>query len=341
MNESTFLQAFKGTNEQVPVWFMRQAGRYLPEYRKIKEKYSLQEMFTQPELAAEITCQPIPILNVDAAILFADILTLPGAMGFDIHFDNQTGPAISNPLRKSADLKNIHDFENLKHVTQSIKLVKAKLKDKVPLIGFAGSPFSVATYLIEGGSSLNHARTIRFMYEEKDAFHTLMKILTKNTVRYLKLQQEAGIDVYQIFDTWAGILRPADFSTFVLPYVTEIFKEVKGPSIYFLKNTNYLLSLIEKIPADFLSVDQTVVLGHHPILKTTKKGIQGNLFNGLLYTDQSLLKREVLDVLKGAAFHKKYIFNLSHGVFPDVNVDSLKFIVDCVHAFPWKIQKSR
>ena len=337
MNRPLILQAFDATNQQVPVWFMRQAGRYLPEYQAIRAKHSIAEMFGNAELAAEITCQPVRILGVDAAILFADILTLPAQMGFDISFDNGKGPQIRVEAGQLTGLKGIHDFDDLSCIAEAIRSVKQRLPKNVGLIGFAGSPFTVLTYLIEGGSSVNFSRTFQFIQSHPDAFHRLMKLLTDNTIRYLQLQKEAGIDVFQLFDTWAGILRAADFAHLVLPYAERIFKQAGDlPTIYFARHSNHLLPLMDKLPADFLSVDHTVVLGHHTTIGHTKKGIQGNLFNGFLYADDEVLKREVRDVLIGAQKHDRFIFNLSHGVFPDVKPAKLKAIVEQVHAFPWK-----
>lgn len=329
------MQALNGTNQRVPVWFMRQAGRYLPEYQKIKEKHTLGEMFRTPELAAEITCLPVAILGVDAAILFADILTLPAAMGFEISFDNK-GPRIQNRIVQPRDIQSIHDFDDLDHICETVKLINERLPEHIPLIGFAGSPLTVLTYLIEGGSSTNFSRTLRFMQEYKDSFHRIMTLLTENTVNYLNVQKDAGIKAFQLFDSWAGILSPADFAHFALPYVQDIFKRVDLPSIYFVRPSNHLLPLMDRSNADFLSVDHTVVLGHHTVIERTKKGIQGNLFNGLLYAEYPVLEKEVNDVLIGGQKHDRYIFNLSHGVFPDVEVDKLKFIVEKVHAFDWK-----
>jgi len=336
MATSIFLQAFQGANKTIPVWFMRQAGRALPEYRKLKRRYSLQEMFHRPDLAARVTCLPVETLGVDAAILFADILTLPAQMGFQIRFDKNNGPIISNPLRRLRDLRNIHDFLDLTYVSETIQQVNQALPRQVPLIGFAGSPFTVLCYLIEGGSSTSFNTTYRFMNEYPSAFQKLLTILTKNTIAYLNLQKNAGIKAFQLFDTWGGILRETDYADWVLPYVQKIFKNVDLPSIYYLKNSNHLLALMEKSGADFLSVCHTVVFGENPILKETKKGIQGNLFNGLLYADRRVLAQEIQNLLNGARQYKKYIFNLSHGVFPDTDVDTLKFIVERVHGFKRK-----
>ena len=338
MAEALFLQAFQGTNKQIPVWFMRQAGRYLPEYQAIKKKHSLQKMFDTPELAAEITCLPVGILGVDAAILFADILTLPTQMGFDIRFDDRHGPVIGGTI--AGDLhhrSDIHDADDFSGVTKTIRLVTEQLNARVPLIGFAGSPFTVLTYLIEGGPAVNFTKTFRFINEHPAHFEAWMELLTQNTVRYLNAQKEAGAAAFQLFDSWAGILRPADFAHWVLPFVRRIFDEVDLPSIYFVRNCAHLLALMDQSAASFLSVDHTVVLGHHTILEKTKKGIQGNLFNGLLYADDATLEKETRDVLIGGAKHGRHIFNLSHGVFPDVEVDQLKRIVEQVHTFDKKI----
>lgn len=333
IQESLLLQAFEGTNQTVPVWFMRQAGRYLPDYQAIRKKYSLQEMFQTPELASQITLQPLEALGVDAAILFADILTLPQAMGFDIEFDNIEGPQIKNPLRSKASLKDIHEATELSYLKETIQLIKEKLPLNIPLIGFAGSPFTVLTYLVEGGSSTSFAKTFSLAIQEPQAFHAIMEKLTANTIFYLNFQKEAGIHLFQLFDTWAGILRPADYAHWVLPYVKKIFKEVNLPSIYYVKNCQHLLNLMDLSGADFLSLCHTVVLGHNPILEKTKKGIQGNLFNGVLYADKTTLEKEINDVLLGARHYKRYIFNLSHGVLPDTDVAKLKFVVEKVHGF--------
>lgn len=334
MKAPLFLQAFEGTNAQVPVWFMRQAGRYLPEYQQIRQQYPLEKMFTTPELAAKITCMPVDILNVDAAILFADILTLPTAMGATIRFDDKKGPLVT-AIKDESDIRRLHDIEGLDFLERTINLVNAQLPQHIPLIGFAGSPFTVLTYLLEGGSSASFTKTFKFIEENPILYHQLMDLLTKNTIRYFDLQKKSGIKVFQLFDTWVGILRPADYARWVLPYVQRIFEHIDIPSIYYGKNAGHLLSLMDKTAADFLSVCHTVILGHHATLEHTRKGIQGNLFNGLLYADDRTLAKEVTDVLLGGAKHKKFIFNLSHGVFPDTDVNKLKLIVEQVHRFKW------
>lgn len=322
--QSDLLLAFKGKNKRVPVWFMRQAGRYLPQYQSLKANRPLNELFRDPEIAGAITLQPVEIIGVDAAILFADILTMPSGMGFRIEFINGKGPVIHNPINHPGDLNRLGKFSGLEHVSRTIQLINAVLPPAIPLIGFAGSPFTVATYLC--------SKHNRMMYESPKSFHQLMNLLTDNTISYLKQQKEAGIDCFQLFDTWAGNLRHEDYETFVLPYVQKIFKAIKLPSIYYLKNCAHLMGLMEKSGAEILSVCETVNIKD----VKTKKGIQGNFLNSLLYADDKTIVEETRNILKAAkAKHSKYIFNLSHGVMPDVNPLKLKLIVDEVHKFKW------
>jgi len=322
--QSDILLAFQGKNKHVPVWFMRQAGRYLPQYQTLKANRPLSEMFRDPEVAGAITLQPLEFLGVDAAILFADILTMPSGMGFHIEFVNGKGPVISNPIYGPADLKRLGKFTGLEYVTRTIQLINAVLPPVIPLIGFAGSPYTVATYLC--------SKHNRMMYENPKEFHQFMNLLTDNTITYLKQQKEAGIKLFQLFDTWAGNLRHEDYEVFVLPYVQKIFKAIKLPSIYYLKNCSHLMDLMEKSGAEMLSVCETVNIKD---IKT-KKGIQGNFLNSLLYAEDKTIIEETRSILKAAkAKHRKYIFNLSHGVMPDVDPQKLKLIVEEVHKFKW------
>lgn len=326
-----FLKAFEGNQKSVPVWFMRQAGRYLPEYQALKTRHSLDELFQTPDLAAEITLMPLDILDVDAAILFADILTLPIAMGADIRFDNKRGPIVQ-PLNNTR-LDSISVFPS---VEQTIRLVRKSLPADKALIGFAGSPFTVLTYLIEGGSSANFTRTMRLMQNSPEEYHSLMDLLTANTIRYINAQKNAGIDAFQIFDTWAGILPASVYSTAVLPYIQKIFIDVQLPSIYFVRNCSHLLNPIGQAGADMLSVCHTVDLADPAVLKVARSGVQGNLYNGLLYAQEDVLFAEVQRILKASQKYSRYIFNLNHGVFPDIAPQTLQKIVQRVHDFPWQ-----
>lgn len=330
--KSFLLQAFKGTNKRVPVWFMRQAGRFLPEYRAIRQKHTLDEMFREPAIVAEVTCQPVNILGVDAAILFADILTLPGNIGFDITFDPGKGPVIKDPFRSASDLKHLHGLEDIPYLRKAIPAINKNLPQDIPLIGFAGSPFTVLCYLVEGGSSAKFEKVFSLIKNDAKTFHRLMEFLTENTVKYLQLQKQAGIKVFQLFDSWGGILSEAEYKELVLPYVQKIFAAIDLPSIYFLKNCRHLLPLMEKAGSDFLSVCETVDLKN----LGTAKGVQGNLLVDHLRLPDADLKREVLKILTNAQKFKKYIFNLNHGIQPDVQVDKVKLVVQLVHDFDWK-----
>ena len=337
MSDSILLQAFKGKNTQVPVWFMRQAGRYLPAYQDMRKKHSLDEMFNTPELASHVTCLPVGLLNVDAAILFADILTLPSKMGFDIRFDPKHGPVIDNPIRHVNDTKRIHLGDKFSNIEKTIRLTIPRLPKDVPLIGFAGAPFTVLCYLLEGGSSNGFQKALSFAYAQPKTFLKLMDILTKGTIEYLKVQKKAGIHVFQLFDTWGGILPAKEFKDWSLPCVQRIFESVDLPSIYYLKNCAHLLSLMEKCGADYLSVGEDVDLGRHPVLRKTHKGIQGNLQNTILYENYDVIEAAVLKLLAAAKKrYKKYIFNLSHGILPDMSMDKVRFVTEVVHGFPWR-----
>lgn len=322
--QSDFLLAFEGKNKRVPVWFMRQAGRYLPQYQSLKANRPLKDLFRDPEIAGAITLQPVEILGVDAAILFADIMTMPSAMGFDIDFVDGKGPVIKNPIYQSSDIKRLGQFSGLDYVSRTIQLINAVTPASIPLIGFAGSPYTVLTYLCHKHN--------RLMFSDPKGFHAFMELLTDNTIAYLKQQQKAGIKAYQVFDTWGGSLRHQDYQEFVLPYVQRIFKAISLPSIYFLKNCAHLIDLMDKSGADVLSVCESVNIAD---IKTTK-GIQGNFLNSILYADEKTIVEEVKKLLKIAKTkHRKYIFNLNHGVMPDADPLKLKLIVEEVHKFPW------
>ncbi len=331
---SSFLQSFEGNNTSVPIWLMRQAGRYLPEYRALKKKYSFLKMLKTPEIAAEITCQPLQRFPLDAAILFQDILTLPLAMGFKIDFVSGTGPVVRNPLRDGDAIKKMHKFDDLSHVTKTIQLIRNQIP-KTPLVGFAGSPFTTLVYLIEGGPTKNFSRVFRWMVESPKSFHQVSDLLAHETIRYLNLQKDAGIHVFQLFDTWGGVVSPQLYSEFVLPYVQKIFKAVKLPSIYFLKNSAPFLSRIKQCGADFLSLCHSVDIGSDAILRKIKLGVQGNLWNVALFSDEKTLGHEIDTLLQKAKRYPRYIFNLSHGLLPDTPLERVAFLVNRVHAFPW------
>lgn len=329
-----FLQACKGIRtDYVPVWFMRQAGRYMPEYQKIRQKYDFLTMCRTPELAAEITLQPVKILGVDAAILFSDILIPLEGMGFKIEFIEEKGPKVFPTIRTASQLAILRKIrlEDVNYVFQAIRILLRELD--VPLIGFAASPFTLATYLIEGGSSKDFTNTKRFMFSETSGFHKLMSFLTDITLKYLTEQITAGVHAVQIFDTWAGILSPFDYEIFVKPYVKALIKRLKSvPVIYFCSNTSGLASHIKDLDADVLSIDWRIDIREAALL-FRDNSLQGNLDPyTLLGSDGEIFKR-VERILLGGRTARAHIFNLGHGVNIATSVEILKRLVDFIHEF--------
>lgn len=335
MQPKRLMQAFAGSQEKVPVWFMRQAGRFLPQYRQLRAEYSLGEMFRKPDIACEVTCQPVEILGVDAAILFADILTLPAAMGFEVEFTPE-GPVILNPVASAADLARIHSLDGVEYVADIVQRVRRRLAPEKSLIGFAGSPFTVAAYLLDRGPGLNLRRALRFGYEDPAGFDRLLDLVTDNTIAYLRMQKQAGAEVIQLFDTWGGALPEPDYRAWVLPRVRRIFREVGSPSIYYLKNCSHLLEPMKECGADFLSFCETVDIEKDARLAGLAQGVQGNLFNALMYASSGRLLDETRRILKAGCRFRGHIFNLSHGIHPDMDPEKARMVVDMVRSFSRK-----
>ncbi len=330
-----FLKACKGIRPPyTPVWFMRQAGRYMPEYQKIRQKYDFLTMCKTPEIAAEVTLQPVKILNVDAAILFSDILIPLEAMGLKIEFVNDQGPKVLPPLRTGADLKNLMPIE-LSAIDFVFKTIKILLKElDVPLIGFSASPFTLATYLVEGGSSKDFVNTKRFIFSEPESFHNLMEILTEATTQYLIEQIKAGVHAVQIFDTWAGILSPYDYAVFCKPYLKKIIEKLSEtiPVIYYCSNTSGLLNSIKNLEVDVFSFDWRVDI-KEACLNLDYKPFQGNLDPMVLLGREDEILKRVRTILIDGRYAKSHIFNLGHGVHINTKVDILKKVVDFIHEF--------
>jgi uroporphyrinogen decarboxylase len=286
-----------------PVWFMRQAGRYLPEYRAIRERHTLLEMCADPELAAEVTLQPVRRLGVDAAILFADILLPLVPMGLDLAFAPGEGPVIRNPVRRAEDVARLAPVDvadGLSTVFETVRTVRRALDDQIPVIGFAGAPFTVASYAIEGGSSRHFVEVKRFMYSAPSAWNALMERLVTVLGDYLAGQADAGAQVLQVFDSWAGILSPDDYRRYVLPYSKRLFDRLKTigvPTIHF--------------GAD--------------------RAVQGNLDPVALFAPRQELEARVRDILRRADRRPGHIFNLGHGLLPTTPVDHVRAVVDLVH----------
>jgi uroporphyrinogen decarboxylase len=322
-----------------PVWFMRQAGRYLPEYRKIREKHGLMEMFKTPELAAEITLQPTQILAVDAAIIFADILLPLEGMGIQLEFSPGEGPVISNPVRAKADVEalRIADPEaDLGYVLKSLSLVERELDGKLPLIGFAGAPFTLASYMIEGGSSRDCLMTKKLMYDEPEMWRVLMEKLVSTISRFLLAQVRAGAQIVQLFDSWVGCLSPSDYEEFVLEPTKKIFMALQKeniPSIHFGTGTAGLLPLMRAAGGGVIGADWRVSLNEAWQGIGEGVGIQGNLDPALLLAPWPTLRKKTKEILDSVQNRAGHIFNLGHGILPATPVDSAKALADFVHEY--------
>lgn len=332
-----FLRACWGEPvDAVPVWFMRQAGRSLPEYRELKKDHSILELCRQPDLAAEVTMQPVRRLGVDAAILFSDIVVPLQGMGVALDIKAGVGPVMEAPVRTRPDVERIQTLEpetDVDFVLDSIKLLRKELE--VPLIGFAGAPFTLASYLIEGGPSKNHARTKAMMLGDPDLWNPLMRVLSQSVTAYLRAQIEAGAQAVQLFDSWAGHLTPAAYEAHVLPWVRSIFDGVRDlgvPTILFGIVTGELLSLMSSSGCDVIGVDWRVPLDAARKRLPEDMTVQGNLDPAICLAPWHAVEAEVTDVLtRGGG--RAHVFNLGHGVLPETDPGILRRIVDLVHGW--------
>jgi uroporphyrinogen decarboxylase len=315
---------------------MRQAGRYLPQYRKIREKHDFLTMCKTPELAAQVTLQPVDIIGVDAAIIFSDILIIPEAMGMHLEMHEGKGPMFHNPVRTKDDvsrLKKIDPWKDLKYVMDAVSLSKKELDGKVPLIGFSGSPWTLLTYMVEGKGSKNFSIVKKLIYNYPSLAHEVLNKLTEAVADYLSTQIEAGVDAVQIFDTWGGILSPCDFEEFSLQYVTKIISLIKRknePVIFFAKGVNYDPAKLASSGANVLGLDWTVEIGKVRNVLQGKTALQGNMDPTILYANKEKIKNEVIKILKSYGSGSGHIFNLGHGILPDVEPENAKALVDFV-----------
>jgi len=337
MND-TFLKACRGEEvPYTPVWIMRQAGRYLPEYQAIRAEVDFLTLCKTPELAAKVTMQPIQRFGVDAAILFSDILIAVEAMGMHLEFSDKKGPVLGDPVRtKSAvDRLVIPDTEDsMPFVIEAIKILRSQLK--IPLIGFSGAPFTLATYMIEGGSSKNFLNTKRMMFQNPGLFSLLMDKITSTVISYLTSQIRAGAQAVQLFDTWAGILAPEDYKEYVLPSVKKVVAELKKegvPVIYFVNECAALLRELRKTGADIIGIDWRIDLKDAIKGLGKKFVVQGNLDPCALFLPQEKMEDKVKDILWKGEFAKGHIFNLGHGVLPESPVENVAALVEAVHRF--------
>ncbi|MED4073130.1 uroporphyrinogen decarboxylase [Priestia endophytica] len=337
MNE-TFLKACRGEKtDHVPVWYMRQAGRSQPEYRKLKEKYSLFEITHQPELGAYVTRLPVEQYGVDAAILYKDIMSPLPAIGVDVDIKTGIGPVISNPIRALKDVENlgeIHPEEDVPYVLETIKLLTTEQLD-VPLIGFAGAPFTIASYMIEGGPSKNYNKTKAMMYAEPKTWFALMDKLADMTITYVKSQIKAGAKAIQIFDSWVGALNVQDYRTFIKPTMEKIFSALRSegvPLIMFGVGASHLVHEWNDLPLDVVGLDWRLSINEARALGVNKT-VQGNLDPAILLAPWPVIEERVKAILDQGMLTPNYIFNLGHGVFPDVNPDTLKRLTSFIHEY--------
>jgi uroporphyrinogen decarboxylase len=323
------------STERTPVWFMRQAGRYQPEYRALRERYGILEICSTPELAAQVTRRPVERLGVDAAILFSDIVVPLAAMGVDLRIEEGRGPVIDEPIRTRGDLGRIRPLEPDEDVPFVLEAVRGLVKElDVPLIGFAGAPFTLASYLIEGGASRDFARTKALMLGEPETWRGLMQRLGDAVLAHLRAQAEAGAHALQLFDSWVGALSPPDYEQHVLPSVRRIFEGLEPlgvPRIHFGVGTGELLTLMRDAGADVVGVDWRVPLDAAWYRVGHDVSIQGNLDPAAVLAPWEALRRKALDVLERAGDRPGHVFNLGHGVLPETSPDALRGLVDLVH----------
>lgn len=334
----TLLKAARGEKtDHVPVWYMRQAGRSQPEYRAIKEKYSLFEITHQPELCAYVTRLPVENYGVDAAILYKDIMTPLPSIGVNVEIKSGIGPVISNPITSLADVERlgeIHPEEDVPYVFETIRLLTEE-QLSVPLIGFAGAPFTLASYMIEGGPSKNYNKTKAFMYAQPNAWFALMDKLGNMTITYVKAQINAGAKAIQIFDSWVGALNASDYRYFIKPIMNRIFtslKEENVPLIMFGVGASHLTLEWNDLPLDVVGLDWRLSIQQARQLGISK-AIQGNLDPAILLAPWEVIEEKAKEILDQGMSQPRFIFNLGHGVFPQVNPDTLKKLTSYIHEY--------
>ena len=328
--------------DTTPVWVMRQAGRYLPEYRRLREQAgSFMNLCQTPELACEVTLQPLQRFALDAAILFSDILTIPDAMGLELSFVEGEGPRFAKPVRSAADVKRLPVIDpeaELRYVTDAVRLIRRELAGRVPLIGFAGSPWTLATYMVEGSSSKEYGHIKGMLFERPDLLHQLLAVTAQSVTAYLNAQVAAGAQALMIFDTWGGILAPANYQDFSLRYmaqiVTGLTREMEGrriPIILFTKGGGQWLEAMAATGCDALGLDWTTSIAAARQRVGQHVALQGNLDPGTLYAAPERIRAEVKAVLAGFGYGSGHVFNLGHGIHPAINPDHVTALVEAVH----------
>ena len=332
--DSLFIRTLRGERvERTPIWIMRQAGRYLPEYRAIRATTDFLGLCKTPELAAEVTIQPVDIIGVDAAILFSDILVIPEAMGMHLELIESRGPVFPDPIRSAADIDKLSTdlLERLQYVFDAIRLTKERLDGRVPLIGFSGAPWTLMCYMVEGKGSKNFDTVKSFCYQAPASAHRLLDMLADCVIEYLNAKIENGCDAVQIFDTWAGVLSPSDLDEFVLPYVTKICDGLKtngAPVIYFPKGIHDT-SKLAFLNCNALGIDWTKDIAKAKA-EAGGKVVQGNLDPCVLFASKDKIRAEVERIFAAVGTGGGHVFNLGHGILPTTPVENARFLVECV-----------
>ncbi len=344
LKNQRFLRALrKQPVDCTPVWLMRQAGRYLPEYRETRQRAGdFMTLCQTPELACEVTLQPLARFPLDAAILFSDILTVPDALGLGLFFAEGEGPRFRHPIRSEKEISRlflVDPEQELRYVMDAVRLIRRELDDRVPLIGFAGSPWTLATYAVEGGSSKDFSKIKGLMYDQPVLMHRLLDNFASNVTAYLNGQIQAGAQAVMIFDTWGGVLRPSDYLEFSLAYMKQIveglIREQNGesvPSILFTKNGGQWLEQIAESGADALGIDWTTDLREARRRVGEKVALQGNLDPSLLFANPARIRQGVAEVLNSFGHGPGHVFNLGHGIQPGVPPENVSVLVETVHA---------
>ncbi len=340
LKNDLFLRTARGEEvERPPVWLMRQAGRILPQYRALRGKLSgFKELVETPELAAEVTIQPVDELDVDAAIIFSDILVIPEAMGLPYEMVEKRGPLFPKTIQQARDIEQLIAGEaasqELQYVYDAIRITKKELNGRVPLIGFAGAPWTIFSYMVEGSGSKTFSKAKRMLYAEPELSHQLLSKITETTIAYLNKKVDAGVDLVQIFDSWAGILSPDQYREFAAPYIAQICEAIdRVPVTVFAKGAWFALGAFAEMDCEVLGLDWTVTPAFAKAATADKKVFQGNLDPCILYADLPEIERATLELMQ--SFGERHIVNLGHGVYPDTPLDGVKQMVATVKNYQY------
>lgn len=351
-NDLFLRAARREATERTPVWMMRQAGRYMPEYRAIREKHGFLEMCRTPELAVEVTMQPVDLVGVDAAILFSDILVVFPGMGLDLEFKSGVGPIINNPVRSAADVAKLgvsDPIDDTGYVMEAIRILRGELENKVPLIGFAGAPFTLASYAIEGRGTRDYENCKALMWTDPAAWDALMNKFADTVIAYLCAQIDAGAQTVQMFDSWVGYVAPRDYERFVLPYSKRVLEAVKAhgdtvvpdggvPVIHFANGATSMLDLVQRAGGDIVGVDWRLDMRKAVEQIDVRFGIQGNIDPVALFAPEDELERQVVEILEAVGTRPGHIFNLGHGIHKTSDPEKARAMIRFVHEHSERIR---